>query len=89
MLKADINKRTGKVSVIVAGDLAEAIEDVANVICAMHYRMKHSAHPEAADEFRRVMVQLHTDPNTPLFEDISYVSNGFAIVTEVPHAGQS
>ena len=67
MLKVDIGEHRGDThcSVLAQGTLIEIIADVGQVIAGVHMQLKRS-NPVMARIYRRKMVELLTDPDTPL-----------------------
>ena len=81
MLNVNVNAKTKDFRVMAAGGLTDVVNDLAHVIQILYVQMKQSAHPEAAEDFRRAMIALHTDSDSPLFLDMPVGGDGITIVT--------
>ena len=69
MLKVDIGEHRGgdtHCSILAQGTLIEITADVGQVIAGVHMQLKRS-NPVMARIYRRKMIELLTDPDTPLW----------------------
>lgn len=71
MLKVDIDKHGGgrNARIEVQGGLLEIMAEIGLVIGSIHTQFKN-ADPAAARAYRHSLINLLTDPDTPLWNDI-------------------
>ena len=70
MLRANIGEHRGVThsDILAQGTLIEVIADVGQVIAGVHIQLKRTE-PAMARIYRRKMVELLTDPDTPLWNE--------------------
>lgn len=71
MLKVDIVERGGGrrgVEIVAQGSIIEIMAEVGQVISGVHMQLKRND-PAAARAYRHCLINLLTDPDTPLWND--------------------
>lgn len=81
MLNVKVNKKSDEVVIVAAGSLKEILSDVGTVINSLYSQMKRSDCPEVADEFRRMLILMCVEPNSPMFLT-NDEGEGYTIVTK-------
>lgn len=81
MLKVNLDRNNGQNMIMGAGPMDEVLNDICTVINGLYSQMKRGGHEQAAEAFRWAMTELHTSPESVLF-NVSKDGHGLCIVTE-------